>query len=514
MKRCAIYTRKSTDEGLDQQFNSLDAQREACGAYVLSQVGEGWSALPQLYDDGGYSGGSMQRPGLQALLADIARGRIDVVVVYKIDRLTRCLADFARIVELFDKHAVSFVSVTQAFNTTSSMGRLTLNVLLSFAQFEREVTGERIRDTIAASKAKGMWMGGLPPLGYDPPIDRGRVLVVNEQEAATVRLIFEEFLRVRSVHALAEFLASRGIISKVRRRADSSQFGGVALSRGALFYLLQNRIYRGDILHKGQVYPGLHDSIVPAGLFDDVQLRLEMNRSKRTRTTLSTSPLAGKLYLANGERFGPTHSRGAGGRVYRYYVATSKHRLLRSGAKSVRLPAESFESFLRSVVRRAAPDSSNPFEVLRRVDLKANRLCLTICHTLLAEARNCRRPAERIIVADDHTFLWSIPWKFPNRTIVVVGAGQAPKRDLVLIHALRTAHAMLDHDASAQSVSWRASGSSFDERHAYFACLSPAIQKAILEGQQPASLTFSKIARSGLPTCWNEQENWALSRSF
>ena len=256
MKRCAIYTRKSSDEGLDQQFNSLDAQREACEAYVLSQVGEGWTALAQFYDDGGYSGGSMQRPGLQALLADIARGRVDVVVVYKIDRLTRSLADFARIVEQFDKHEVSFVSVTQAFNTTSSMGRLTLNVLLSFAQFEREVTGERIRDKIAASKAKGMWMGGLPPLGYDPPVDSGRVLVVNEQEAMTVRLIFERYLELGSVHTLVSDLRERGVVSRARQKGDGSPSGGAPFSRGALFHLLKNRIYRRRDRPQGRGVPG------------------------------------------------------------------------------------------------------------------------------------------------------------------------------------------------------------------------------------------------------------------
>ena len=238
--RCAIYTRKSSDEGLDQEFNSLDAQREACEAYIKSQASEGWSCLRDRYDDGGVSGGTMDRPALRRLLEDAARDRVDVIVVYKIDRLTRSLADFARMVEIFDRHEVSFVSVTQAFNTTSSMGRLTLNVLLSFAQFEREVTGERIRDKIAASKAKGMWMGGLLPFGYDLPRDGSRALVVNEAEARTVRTIFQAYLDLGSVTDLERWLIEHGIRSKARHGKDGHVSGGKAFGRGAIFHLLRN----------------------------------------------------------------------------------------------------------------------------------------------------------------------------------------------------------------------------------------------------------------------------------
>ena len=253
--RCAIYTRKSSEEGLEQEFNSLDAQREACEAYVRSQKHEGWQALPALYDDPGYSGGNMERPALKRLLADIAAKRIDVVVVYKVDRLTRSLADFAKIVEVFDASAVSFVSITQAFNTTTSMGRLTLNVLLSFAQFEREVTGERIRDKIAASKKKGLWMGGQPALGYDV---KDRKLVVNEAEAETVRMIFRRYLDLGSVRELKAALDAEGMVSKHRTAADGSAYGGQSFSRGALYQMLQNRVYRGEIVHKGAAYPGEH----------------------------------------------------------------------------------------------------------------------------------------------------------------------------------------------------------------------------------------------------------------
>ncbi|MBV9245939.1 MAG: recombinase family protein, partial [Methylobacteriaceae bacterium] len=243
--RCAVYTRKSSEEGLEQEFNSLDAQRQACEAYVTSQKHEGWIILPSLYDDGGCSGATMDRPALQRLLDDVRARKIDVVVVYKVDRLTRSLADFAKIVEVFDAQGVSFVSVTQAFNTTTSMGRLTLNVLLSFAQFEREVTGERIRDKIAASKKRGMWMGGQPALGYDV---RDRKLVVNETEAATVRHIFQRYLALGAVRTLQAELAATGIVSKRRTAADGSRYGGQRFSRGALYLVLKNRIYRGEIV--------------------------------------------------------------------------------------------------------------------------------------------------------------------------------------------------------------------------------------------------------------------------
>ena len=238
---CALYTRKSSEEGLEQAFNSLDAQREACAAYVKSQAGEGWRAVATRYDDGGFSGASMERPALKRLLCDIEAGKVDVIVVYKIDRLTRSLADFARMIEIFDRRRVSFVSVTQAFNTTTSMGRLTLNVLLSFAQFEREVTGERIRDKIAASKAKGMWMGGTVPLGYEPPENDARALAVNQEEAEIVRTIFGAYIDLGSVHTLQRWLGDRGIHSKRRVTRAGRLSGGRPFSRGALFHLLRNR---------------------------------------------------------------------------------------------------------------------------------------------------------------------------------------------------------------------------------------------------------------------------------
>src|SRR3954464_2450387 len=257
--RCAIYTRKSSEEGLEQEFNSLDAQREACETFIASQRHEGWMVVRNRYDDGGFSGGTMGRPALQQLLADIAASRIDVGVVYKVDRLTRGLGDFAR----FDRHNVSFVSVTQSFNTTTSMGRLTLNVLLSFAQFEREVTGERIRDKIAASKKKGMWMGGQPSLGYDV---HDRKLVVKEPEAETVRMIFRRYGALKSVRHLKAELDAAGIVGKARMAADGSPYGGQRLIRGALYAMLQNGLYRGEITHKGASYPGAYQAITEGAL--------------------------------------------------------------------------------------------------------------------------------------------------------------------------------------------------------------------------------------------------------
>ena len=354
-RRCAIYTRKSTDEGLDQAFNSLDAQREACAAFILSQKHEGWSALPALYDDGGYSGGTMERPALKRLIADIEAGQVDVVVVYKVDRLTRALSDFAKLVEVFDRREVSFVSITQQFNTTTSMGRLTLNVLLSFAQFEREVIGERVRDKIAASKKKGMWMGGQPPLGYDV---KDRKLVVNEAEAETVRHIFARYLELKSVLALQEEIASEGIRSKRRVRSDGSAYGDQILGRGALYQMLQNRIYRGEITHKGAAYPGQHPAIVDQDLWDQVQATLAENRVERASGTRGKQPslLTGLLFDQNGERLTPTHAVKKGTR-YRYYISSSLvTRVRTSRTGGWRIPAGNLEGLVIDRLRTLFAD--------------------------------------------------------------------------------------------------------------------------------------------------------------
>ena len=280
--RCAVYTRKSTEDGLEQEFNSLDAQREACEAYILSQRHEGWTLVPGRYDDGGFSGGNMERPGLKALMALIDEGQVDVIVVYKVDRLARSLADFAKIVERLDAKQASFVSVTQAFNTTTSMGRLTLNVLLSFAQFEREVTGERIRDKIAASKKKGIWMGGPVPLGYEV-IERKLVPV--PEEAERVRAIMRRYLEIRTAPALIEVLRAEGVVTKIQQRTSGPHRGGIPFARGSLFHLLKNPVYRGKIVHKGKIYDGEHEAIVDAELWDAVQAQLAAKAPPRKQST-------------------------------------------------------------------------------------------------------------------------------------------------------------------------------------------------------------------------------------
>ena len=306
--RCAVYTRKSSEHGLEQDFNSLDAQREAAEAYVKSQAHEGWRLLKTRYDDGGLSGGTLERPALQTLLADIRARKVDIVVVYKVDRLTRSLADFAKLVELFEAHGVSFVAVTQQFNTTTSMGRLTFNVLLSFAQFERELAGERIRDKFAASRRKGMWMGGTIPLGYEV---KARKLVINADEAERVRVIFERYLALGCVSKLREDLEQRGIRSKQRVLASGRVLGGGSFGRGALYHLLQNRIYLGEVVHKGISYPGEHERIIDDELWSAVEARLLANRGARRRSRLETgSLLTGLIFDASrqphvADLFGP-----------------------------------------------------------------------------------------------------------------------------------------------------------------------------------------------------------------
>jgi site-specific DNA recombinase len=340
---CAIYTRKSSEEGLEQSFNSLDAQREACAAFIASQRHEGWQAMPTRYDDGGYSGGSLERPALKRLLDDVVANKINVIVVYKVDRLTRNLADFAKIVEAFDAKGISFVSVTQQFNTTSSMGRLTLNILLSFAQFEREVTGERIRDKIAASKKKGMWMGGLVPLGYHL---ESRKLVPSPKEAELVSKIFTLYLELGCVRKLAERLDCEKIKTKVWMTRTGARLGGLAFARGALYHLLRNRLYLGETRHRDQWYPGEHKGIVARSLWDRVQAQLNSNLRKRRNRVRerASSLLTGLVENEHGTRYTPSFTVRRG-RRYRYYVSQLTIRNPAShGSGSTRLPAQELES--------------------------------------------------------------------------------------------------------------------------------------------------------------------------
>src|SRR5438445_3755917 len=349
--RCAIYTRKSSEEGLEQEFNSLQAQREACEAFIESQRQGGWVCLRAAYDDGGFSGARMDRPALQRLLADLTAGRVDTIVVYKIDRLTRSLTDFAKIVEIFDTTGASFVSVTQQFNTTTSMGRLTLNVLLSFAQFEREVIGERIRDKIAASKRKGMWMGGVPPLGYRA---QDRKLVIVDSEAEIVRFIFRRYAELGSVRLLKDQLDGRSIQSKLRTSASGRISGGKPFARGALYLMLQNRLYRGEIVHKEQSHPAEHPPIIDQPLWDAVQAQRAGNTAQRHEggKTRQPSLLAGMLFDRDGNRMTPSHAVKKGTR-YRYYVSGSLITKDRTeAAAGLRIPAAEIERRVSDRVHR------------------------------------------------------------------------------------------------------------------------------------------------------------------
>jgi site-specific DNA recombinase len=338
-RRCAVYTRKSTDEGLEKEFNSLDAQRESCEAYISSQRSEGWVLVHDRYDDGGVSGGTLERPALKRLLADIEAGLVDVVVVYKIDRLSRSLMDFAKLVQIFDQNEVTFVSVTQSFNTTTSMGRLTLNILLSFAQFEREVIGERVRDKIAASRARGMWMGGPVPLGYRV---ENRKLLVDEAAATTVRRVFEGFADSGSATRLLPILRAEGCLTKNGRPFD----------KGAVYKLLVNRVYLGEAVHKGKSYPGEHAAIIPLALWNRVHEIMATNPHMRAGLARNRSPalLRGLIFGADGRALSPTHARKQG-RLYRYYVSQSVLKGEADDAPYRRLPAGEIEALVLDQIR-------------------------------------------------------------------------------------------------------------------------------------------------------------------
>ena len=531
VKRCALYTRKSTDEGLDQAFNSLDAQREACEAFVKSQKSEGWRALPTFYDDGGWSGGSMERPALQRLLVDIAAGKVDVVVVYKIDRLTRSLPDFARMVELFDRHAISFVSVTQAFNTTSSMGRLTLNVLLSFAQFEREVTGERIRDKIAASKQKGMWMGGSLPLGYDLPMAGSRALLVNEAQAAVVREIFRTYLELGSVHALQRRLEAAGIRSKQHATRGGKTIGGLPFSRGALFYLLRNRLYLGLIVHKDKTYPGQHPAIVDEALFQAVQEKLAANRrrqgdpdpnDKETPHAPEThkdrpgpAALTGRIFDTDGQPMSPTFTRGKHRRIYRYYVSAplQQGRRRPDGDAAIRrVPGPAIEATVSAALRRLLPAAADdPLSRLTRLEVHAHSLQLLMPLSQLPTLRAHLGAHES--VAPDATDPAQLRLVLPirmrlrgGRSWIVGDARAEVRRDRTLIKALRAAHAMLRTDAAGLPILETYPTMPYLRRLVRLAFLAPDLQRAILAGRQPPGLTLEQLMRAPvIPMDWRDQ---------
>ena len=544
LRRCAIYTRKSSEEGLEQEFNSLQAQREACAAFIKSQQGEGWRLLKTDYDDGGISGGTMERPSLQRLLEDIRQELVDVVVVYKVDRLTRSLADFARMVELFDARGVSFVAVTQQFNTTSSMGRLTLNVLLSFAQFEREVTGERIRDKIAASKRKGMWMGGYPPLGYHV---RDRRLVINDAEAAQVIDIYKLYLELGSVRLLKRELDRRGVVSKVRVSRRGVRSGGRSFSRGALYELLANPIYLGEIRHKGERYPGQHEPILDREMWEQVQQRLRdgTRRGGQPSVKAPVSPLGGKVFDEEGE---PLYVQGAvtRGRRYRYYVSRA---LVRGTAaknqRGWRLPASELE---RGVLSAAQIILNDQRAILIALDARDNgddleqvlgvakdlhrRLCAEDAGTALAEIIQKVQVSETglhvtVVVATELSpgpnsrlrelpLSHFLPMKLARRGVelrlVLDGhAGNPPKVDEALLKAFARARCWFDEVASGQVRSLVEIARREGLRRRYvtrltrLAFVAPCLVEAVAAGRAPVDLNLQMLmdGRLDIALDWN-----------
>lgn len=544
--RCAIYTRKSSEEGLEQNFNSLHAQRDACAAYILSQASEGWMLHPDEYDDGGLSGGTLERPALQRLMKDIEAGKIDIVVVYKVDRLSRSLLDFAKLVEAFDKANVSFVSVTQSFNTTNSMGRLTLNMLLSFAQFEREVTAERIRDKIAASKARGMWMGGNPPLGYKPD---GRTLAIVEEHAGIVRRIFARYLDLGNVRLVTGALASEGTIAPERTATTGRTTGGRPFTRGQIYKLLSNPIYIGEIHHKGQVHAGKHEAIIDRATWDSVQQMLAANLQGERSGSRAQSPslLAGRIFDQRGEPLVAAHA--CKGKVrYRYYVSRSlQHDPNASLTDGLRIPALEIETAVSQLLAEALDD---PLALLARAEmpLESNRLRMILkkAEQLAASVRSKQRATIRDLVAKVTVQPHEISVELSVTALcaaLAVGGHPADTQTSILftspVRLTRTGRAirLVQHDGRPVSQGKPDPGlvellckarnwwqqlqtgtvdiatiardekvnDSWVSRIVRLNFLAPAIVEAILAGTQPASVTATSLRTTNLPIDWDEQ---------
>ena len=497
--RCAIYTRVSTDDGLDQEFNSLDAQREASEAYIKSQTSEGWLLAPGQYDDGGYSGGSMDRPGLKKLLAAIQSGQVDIVVVYKVDRLTRSLSDFAKLVDLFDAHKVTFVSVTQSFNTTTSMGRLTLNMLLSFAQFEREVTGERIRDKIAASKKKGIWVGGVVPLGYRV---QDRKLLVDREEADTVRLIFQRYLELHSLPALQRDLRQRGIVTRRRVLATGRIAGGVPLTNGPLRYMLRNRMYLGEINHRGASYPGEHEPIISNDVFDGVQAQLADNlNGHRRKREQSNALLLGIIFDDRGNRMSPTNSQKKGTIRYRYYTSCVMAQGRKAEAGSLpRVSAPAVEFLVLDALQSKHFKADTVRDLVRgnvaRVEVRAGEIIVTL--------------ASKEII--------SIPWtptSLVRKREIISSTKSEPLRPMkaearvVLLRSIAQGRRWLDDLVKGRSDNLEAIATREGcsrrhvERTIANAFLAPQIVKAACEGRLPRGVNAKALAEA--PAEWSAQ---------
>lgn len=544
--RCAIYTRKSTEEGLDQGFNTLDAQHEACAAYIASQKHEGWRPVKDRFDDGGFSGGNTDRPALQRLLAEVDAGRIGMIVVYKIDRLTRSLADFARLVERLEAKGCSFVSVTQAFNTSTSMGRLTLNVLLSFAQFEREVAGERIRDKIAASKRRGLWMGGTLPLGYDRhPDPREQVLAVNPVEAEQVRRLFDLYEETGCLTALTDRARVLGLCSKPRRNRRNEAVGQRPFGRGQLYYLLTNPVYIGRVRHRGTDHPGRHPPIIGEEQWQRVQTRLQ-DRAGRMRGRepaeggVVSSPLIGKLIDEAGDRLTPTQTT-KGSRRYRYYVS---NRLI-SGPpdpSAWRLPAATLQTGIATGIRAHFARLLREHRLLAEPDILRHRSAEERLATRIFDASGKADAEVRLLglidegrIASDHLTLslssgavaalcglephdlcpdalnLTLAVSLCRRGVgakVVIGAF-ARQPDLKLVGALIRAHRWLGALRQGADLGRLAHDSGISagclRGHLQLAFLAPAIQSAILDGTQPEHLTLHSLTRPEMPLDWDQQ---------
>jgi DNA invertase Pin-like site-specific DNA recombinase len=474
--RCAIYTRKSTEHGLDQEFNSLDAQREACEAYIKSQASQGWKALSQEYDDAAYSGGNLERPALKRLLRDIEAGRIDVIVVYKIDRLTRSLADFAKLVEAFDAKSISFVAVTQQFNTTTSMGRLTLNVLLSFAQFERELASERVRDKVAASRKKGKWTGGTVPLGYDA---KDKKLVINKTEAETVRTIFRLYLELKSFGKLVAELDRRKITTKRRDTKVAKYNGGIPFTYGPLAYFLKNRIYVGEMHHGGKWFEGEHQAILDRPTFERVQDLLKSNKiTRRIKHSESGALLRGKLFDDKGNAMSPSFSSKNGVR-YRFYVSTALRGRKHRAGSVTRVSAPEIEGVIGDTVQRKLEEHNTSTESvwdrIERAVIGAKSVRVT-----LASMNADMTPAETVDIA------WTS--NNPNHPDAsTLTAGREP--DQKLLQAIARAHAWLsglarDCSASVEELASKAAIHPKVMREALkMAFLAPDIVTSIFAGE-------------------------------
>ena len=511
--RCAIYTRVSTDQGLEQDFNSLDAQYDASQAYIRSQQHAGWTLVRPKYDDGGFSGGNTDRPALQRLLEDVRDGRVDIIVVYKVDRLTRSLADFAKLVELFDRHGVSFVSVTQQFNTTTSMGRLTLNVLLSFAQFEREVTSERIRDKIGASKRKGLWVGGMTPLGYDT---KDRKITVNEAEADRVRTIFQSYLRLGSLNLLMADLHARGLVTKVRTLKTGQTVGGIPFTRGPLAYLLRNRFYVGEVVFKGETLGGEQSAIVDRELFDAVQVKLnEQVKHHNISRTKSEALLLGRIYDDSGHRMTPSHAR-KGGIRYRYYISSA---LLQGRAKQAgtvsRIPADEIEALVAKSVRghlnasTEIEDTALVQNHVARVEVQSDQLVIELTNAKGVDrkpkrARNVievpwhKAPSTRrreVLLPESASSEDTRPIRSEGRALLVasIARGRRWLDELIVDPTANTTGIAKREDCTARKVNMTIS----------LAFLAPDLVKAAIDGRLPHGMGVARLC--DLPVEWSRQ---------